>query len=200
MIKKIILSATALATLASSTSAFALIDAELRYGTRWYSQEVNDNDVGRAMDGVTLAGHLGIIPFIGLGLSASQFNTKDRDLGTQKTSTLTEVGLDILINPPIPLVYGRVNLPIMSTLEVDGTSAGVDYSSVNQSASVGDVILSVGVAYSIIPLLDLTLEGSHAVVMTKVTEYKSAGVKSENLPGAKPATLQSVMVGVKVGL
>ncbi len=197
MIRKILLSITAIAMLASSTSAFALFDGEVRYGTRWYESETDGEKSGAAFDGLTLSGHLAVIPFVGAGVSVSQFNMKDRDLGDSLDSyTITEVGLDILINPPVPFLYGRLNLPVMSAGEMKGDGS----SGVSETAAAGDFIASVGTEFSIIPMLSLTLEASHGVVMTKTTSVTVDGDETSLDNGAKANTLQSVMFGIRAGI
>jgi hypothetical protein len=211
MLKNLIISISAIAMLISSTSAFALFDGEFRYGTRWYESEDSDGEKnGAAYDGLTLSGHLGLIPFVGTGLSLSTFNAKDRDIsGTVKGSTLTEIGIDILINPPIPFLFGRVNLPVLSTAEITGTTddynngsvtvEGYDYTVIQQTAAIGDFILSAGVQYSVIPLIAITAEASHAVVMQKTLTVTSDGDETTSDDGAKGVTMQSVMFGVRAG-
>lgn len=174
----------------TASPAFSLIDAELRYGPRWYESNLGDQKSGTAYMGYTAAAHLGILPMIDMGLGLSQFEVESRDLGTASSGTLTESAIEVFGSIPfIPLItpFARLQFPISSDLEVKVGTSTVKA----ELARVGDFITSVGAQFQVIPLLlSGTLEAGHGVVMTK---YNNTGHDNRYAQ-----TIQTVMLGLKI--
>lgn len=199
--KRSVLALMTLTSILLTSPAFGLFDVELRYGPRWYEEDNDGEKKGAAYTGFTAAGHLGILPIVSFGLSVSQFNMADRDLGAFDSVTITEIGLDVVAALefiPVITPFGRANFPLSSK----GVSKGSGSEAEFNAARIGDMLLSLGIEYSPIPLFGITFEMGHGVVMQnfeKTTVNGNNVLLGDHAKDADAVTMQTVMLGVNFG-
>lgn len=188
-----------------SFEAFGLVDVGAKYGVRWYEHDGS----GTAFTGYTLDAHVDVLPMLAVGLNASQFKIVSRDTQIYDNQNIFEVGLDALVTVPlIPIItpYARLQLNIVQKISSDGTNYLTSGTAVKEeveaSGSFGDHSVALGIEFSPLPLVGITLEAIQGVQMTTIDSSKQGGQDNKNQypKGAVASNLQAVMLGVRVNL
>jgi len=114
-----------------SGTSFALIDAEVLAGKRWYKFETEGvSPNGVASQEINVAVHLDPIPVIpiGFGIGAILGDLNKEDFGDMGVSEAKLVELDLEVKAWIPMVpvvtpYVKVKVPLSAKLAIKGKEA-----------------------------------------------------------------------------
>lgn len=192
-----------------SSTSFALVDVEALVGKRWYSTKITgDKTNGVSSQEIGLAVHLDPIPLIpvgfGVGVLSGTLNKDDlKGIGFDEGSVM-EVDFEVKAwIPMIPIVtpYVKVKVPLMSRVALKGKQT-VNNTEQDVAALVKltGYHTNVGIQYSIIPLVSLTLEAGKGMQKSEIEEYKVASVNQDKSIFKKEnANSDNVMLGVQIG-
>ena len=189
-----------------TTPAFALFDAQVMVGKRWYEQEVAGETHGLQAQQISVAAHVDPLPVIpiavGVGINNMMLNTKD--LGEDiDSASVFEAGVEVMAwIPMVPVItpYGRLHVPVTGKYVVKGkieaAGASADYA---ETATVSGYHLNVGAKYAPLPLVKLLFEVGMSTQKFKPDEVKVGGTVQ---PKGDETDLKSktFLIGVEVGL
>ncbi len=183
----------------ASSSAFALVDAQVLGGKRWYKFDSGK----RGGTVVQVAAHLDPIPLVPVSFGLSMTKVTLEEGGGVTEASMTETGLDICAwIPLVPVVtpYGRLNYPVYGrALMKSNLPAGTVTNRYESTAKISGPHLSVGLKYSPLPLVKVLLETSLGKQKTSDAETKVNGVKDTNNKD-EDLTSKTVLVGLEIGL
>ncbi len=187
--------------------AFALFDAQVLVGKRWYELEGEGETTPVQSQEVSVAAHVSPIPLVpvsfGALINVGSFRKDDIDESTGyiKEAALFQGALDIQAWVPlIPILtpYARLSIPVYGTFALEGGEGATKYVS---TSSLTGVQVSLGAKFSFIPLVSILLEAGTGMEKIKLTEEKLAGTKNNDLDDkAYGANSKSFKLGVEVGI
>jgi len=191
-----------------SGTSFALFDAELLVGKRWYKFETSGgSDLNVASQEIYAAVHLDPIPLIpigfGLGAIAGDLKKGDFDGWGVEEAKLLELDLEVKAwIPMVPVVtpYLKVKVPLSAKLAIKGKetdAAGADFAQVYKLTGMH---INAGILYPVIPLVKLVLEVGKGTQKRELEEYKVASL-NQPLTGVKKENTNSdnFLLGVQIG-
>ncbi len=187
--------------LGAQTPAWALFEAHGLVGRRWNETE----DAAGEKQGVR-SDLLGVdayftlpLPILtlgfGPGIEYSMYNEGDLGLSSVDSATATKISAKVLAGIALPLtgldVYGKLGYSLWSSAETKGQVLGVD---VKQTNKIEGTSISLGLRYSLVPLVGLLLEANFA--QEKFTENETNGAKSDDVDSPSTAVLLGINVGI----
>jgi hypothetical protein len=187
MIRKCI---AALFLITSASSAFALINAEVLYGKRWYYSEKADGSKFSSK-GPTLSiginsDPLPVVPF-SIGVSYTRTNLDKADFGTASSVEIRQVGFDFKIwAPMVPFVtpYARLRYLLLSRLKITNDNIAQE-----TDTKLNGYLLGIGASYSILPMI------------SALVEYSQSFEKADSFEGdSKHFDSKSLSIGLQVGI
>lgn len=195
-------------TALSSASAWALFDAELLYGRRWYEiKPSSGTSTSVSATETTVAAHLDPIPLvpIAFGASASMLTLKHEDLGANyKEATVIEPALEVKAwLPLVPIVtpYVKVKVPVMSRYQTKSTIAVGPLSSERVDLfKLSGYHLNAGIKYSPLPLIKILVEAGLGMQKATPDEIKIAGQKVSTSETKADMNSKYAAIGIEVGI
>lgn len=197
-------------TAVSSVSAWALFDAELLNGRRWYDVKASGGTArGVSATETSIAAHLDPIPLvpIAFGASASMLTLNHKDLGANyKEAKVIEPALEVKAwLPLVPIVtpYVKVKVPVMATYAAKSTiNTGISGVGVEQTElyKLSGYHLNAGVKYSPLPLIKVLFEAGLGMQKATPEEIKVAGSKVDTGSPKLDMNSKYAAIGVEVGL
>lgn len=193
----------------SSTSASALVDAQLLLGQRFakFKSDGDKEDVNATEVGV--AAHVSPLPIFGLGLYFTNHNFKvdNKDIAFDELKG-TQLGAEVTADFPLSIfdlgVYGKAGYTFYGkyTGKFDFVSDGdpVISGEVEANYKVTGYKLGVGLKWSPIAIVSGLIEFNYGAEKWKLDEAKINGKKSDTDGVNFDQTFSTVLVGVEAAI
>ncbi len=201
--------------LLASSQAWAIFDAQVLAGKRWYKIE-GDAPAKISSQEVSVAAHIDPIPVVpvAFGLRATTGALTSNEvksaysLSKVDAGATSSVGIDVLAWVPLVPVftpYIRATIPVMAKWAVKGdtptTTGGVTVDTpYAQVASISGPELSLGAKFSFLPLIKFSIEVNQASQKFKPDEVKVNGVKATDAGDSETVKSNAVLAGLEIGL
>ena len=209
MFRNLIAGVTLATAAFAASSAYALVDAQLLVGKRWYEVEnsTTNKTSGVAGQEVTLAAHIDPIPLvpIAFGGSFSMIDLNKGDLpGNVSEAKVAEAAVEVMAwVPMVPVItpYVRFKYPVVSEMvqkyKINVAGTETEYA---VTSKLTGYHLNAGVRYAPLPLISFMAEVGMGMQQAKLDEYEVNGTKQSASSDASDANSQVFLLGVQVGL
>lgn len=198
-----------------ASSAFAIFDAEVLAGRRWYQWDIGGSSTHFAAEQMTAAVHANPIPVvpISFGISGSLFTLNKDDLRDDTDPTYkvgtgsgSEVGVDFMAWVPLlPIVtpYVRFNYPIMSKILLKASySDDAGEEKTLQRYKITGYHLNAGLKFSPAPMVSILVEVGKGAQKSQLEELTFNGTKIDTIDDSTKSDLKSnaVLFGIELGI
>ena len=187
--------------LGAQTPAWALFEAHGLVGRRWNeTEDAAGTKHGLQSDVLGLDAYFTLpLPLLtlgfGPGIEYSMYKEGDIAWESVDSAKATKISAKVLAGIALPLtgldVYGKLGYSLWSSAEFKGKVLGVDF---KQTHKIEGTSISLGLRYSLVPLVGLLLEANFA--QEKFTEVETNGVGSDDEDSPSTALLLGVNIGI----